>query len=133
MTPLTARRIARQSRRKCLVPSAYATGWLSRPFTRLIEDPVVKTTQSSYPLQLSGLVAYTALRTVVPVGTSRLPRWTWLGNSVLRAVNYLERRERGSQEPRVWWSGRTATCLPSNSQASGRDTAYSPRPGPAPA
>jgi hypothetical protein len=99
MTPLTARRIARQSRRKGLVPSAYATGWLSRPFTRLIEDPVVKTTQSSYPLQLSGLVAYTALRTVVPVGTSRLPRWTWLGNSVLRAVNYLERRERGSQEP----------------------------------
>jgi hypothetical protein len=99
MTPLTARRMARQSRRKGLVPSAYATGWLRRPFARLIEDPVVKTTQSSYPLQLAGLVAYTALRTVVPVGTGRLPRWTWLGNSVLRAVNYLERRERGSQEP----------------------------------
>jgi hypothetical protein len=92
---LRVRGLARKARRAGSAGSAFGTGSLRRPATRIIDDPVPRNSQQSYFLQLADLNAYAAFRRVVPppgraVQIVPAPMWDELGVARLSAVNSLK-------------------------------------------
>ncbi len=85
---------ARKARRAGTAGSAFGTGILSRPFTRLLDDPVPRDSKQSYFLQLADLDAYAAFRRLYPVQqlpagrTSVVPQTMWdeLGGALFTRV-----------------------------------------------
>ena len=64
--PDAVRKLARKSRRVGGAGSMTGTGFLSRPFGRLLDDPVSRSSAQSYFLQLADLAAYAAFRRHYP-------------------------------------------------------------------
>jgi len=92
----TVRKRARKARRAGTAGSAFGSGLLKRPFTRLIDDPVPRLSHQSYFLQLADLNAYAAFRRLYPppprpVQIVPQTMWDELGNTRFRAVRSLYR------------------------------------------
>jgi hypothetical protein len=89
---LAVRTRARKARRAGSAGSMLGTGLLSRPFERLVDDPVSRNSKQSYFLQLADLAAYAAFRRHYPPPkreTQIVPRKMWdeLGSAALIEVN----------------------------------------------
>jgi hypothetical protein len=94
------RKLARKARRAGSAGSAFGTGILRRPATRVIDDPVPRVSSESYFLQLADLNAYAAFRRIVPPPERRVqivPRGMWdeLGDARFLPVNRLSGGPRG--------------------------------------
>jgi hypothetical protein len=102
------RRLARRQRRYGPAPSAFGSGYLSRPFDRLIEDPWFRESSESYLAQWTDLVAWAAWRSIQPRQDAPPNLWRHLGGSRLAEANELERERRGSAEQPglIVWPGR---------------------------
>jgi hypothetical protein len=89
---LAVRKLARKSRRAGIAGSMMGTGYLKRPFNRLLDDPVSRNSAQSYFLQLADLVAYAAFRRhypppVRPVQIVPQMMWDELGTAAYGEVN----------------------------------------------
>jgi hypothetical protein len=89
---LAVRTLARKSRRAGGAGSMLGTGHLSRPFNRLLDDPVSRNSKQSYFLQLADLAAYAAFRRhypppVRPVQIVPQLMWDELGAARFGPVN----------------------------------------------
>jgi hypothetical protein len=74
------RKLARKARRVGGAGSTTGTGFLSRPFLRLLDDPVSRNSAQSYFLQLADLAAYAAFRRHYPPPARRVhivPQGMW--------------------------------------------------------
>lgn len=92
----SVRKRARKARRAGTAGSAFGTGMLKRPFTRLIDDPVPRSSHQSYFLQLADLNAYAAFRRLYPppdrpVQIVPQTMWDELGSARFRPVRSLYR------------------------------------------
>lgn len=92
----TVRKRARKARRAGTAGSAFGTGLLKRPFTRLIDDPIPRSSHQSYFLQLADLDAYAAFRRLYappsrPVQIVPQTMWDELGSARFRPVRSLYR------------------------------------------
>ena len=88
------RTLARKARRAGSAGSAFGTGALGRPATRVLDDPVPRDSTQSYFLQLADMNAYAAFRRVVPPPERRMnivPQEMWgeLGDARFRPVSQL--------------------------------------------
>jgi Protein of unknown function (DUF3800) len=86
-----ARRLARKARRHGTAGSQFGTGYLDRPFQRLIDDPIPRDSRQSYFVQLADLAAYAAYRRFFPPPPhidSIVPQKMWdeLGDARYRPV-----------------------------------------------
>lgn len=93
---INVRKRARKARRAGTAGSAFGTGALKRPFTRLIDDPVPRASHQSYFLQLADLNAYAAFRRLNPppprpVQIVPQAMWDELGSARFRPVRSLHR------------------------------------------
>jgi hypothetical protein len=91
---LTVRGHARKARRAGSAGSAFGTGSLSRPFMRLIDDPVPRSSNQSYFLQMADMDAYAAFRRLHPPPKRRVQivphaMWDELGDARFRPVRSL--------------------------------------------
>lgn len=91
---LTVRGHARRARRAGTAGSAFRTGSLSRPFVRLIDDPVPRNSDQSYFLQMADMDAYAAFRRLHAPLKRRVqivPQTMWdeLGSACFRPVRSL--------------------------------------------
>jgi hypothetical protein len=89
---LAVRKLARKSRRAGIAGSMFGTGYLTRPFNRLLDDPVSRTSGQSYFVQLADLVAYAAFRRhypppARPVQIVPQMMWSELGSAAYGEVN----------------------------------------------
>jgi len=92
----TVRKRARKARRAGTAGSAFGAGLLKRPFTRLIDDPIPRSSHQSYFLQLADLDAYAAFRRLYapparPVQIVPQTMWDELGSARFRPVRSLYR------------------------------------------
>lgn len=88
---LTIRKRSRKARRAGTAGSAFGTQQLSVPFTRLLDDPVPRSSQQSYFLQLADFNAYAAFRRVYPPPSRTVQivptgMWDELGSARFRPV-----------------------------------------------
>lgn len=87
------RRLARKARRAGTAGSAFGTGFVQRPFDRLVDDPVSRSSHQSIMLQVADLIAYAAFRRVYPAQSSRKhpvvtnAMWDELGDARMAEVN----------------------------------------------
>ena len=86
------RRLARKARRAGMAGSAFGTGSLVRPATRVLDDPVSRQSHESYFLQLADLSAYAAFRKIypppiLPVNIVPQNMWDELGAAAYGEVN----------------------------------------------
>jgi hypothetical protein len=93
---VSVRKRARKARRAGTAGSAFGSGMLKRPFTRLIDDPVPRSSHQSYFLQLADLNAYAAFRRLYPPparSVQIVPQTMWdeLGSARFRPVRSLIR------------------------------------------
>ena len=93
---VTIRKRARKARRAGSAASAFGAGQLRRPFTRLLDDPVSRTSTQSYLLQLADLDAYAAFRRLYPppdrpVQVVPQGMWDELGDARFRPVRRIYR------------------------------------------
>lgn len=89
------RALARKARRAGRAGSAFGTGSLSRPFRRLLDDPVPRRSDHSFFIQLADLVAYAGFRRAYPStgkpGHICPPSmWNEIGTATYGAANYLK-------------------------------------------
>jgi hypothetical protein len=94
------RKLARRARRIGTAGSAFGTGSLSVPLTRLVDDPVTRNSTQSYFIQLADLSAYAAFRRLYPPPprpVQIVPQGMWdeLGDARYAPVNYLAGGVRG--------------------------------------
>jgi hypothetical protein len=88
------RKLARKARRAGSAGSAFGTGTLRRPATRLIDDPVPRDSRQSYFLQMADLNAYAAFRAIIPPPVRAVQivpstMWDELGAARFAAANRL--------------------------------------------
>lgn len=62
----TIRKRVRKARRAGTAGSAFGTGRISVPFTRVLDDPIARDSRQSYFVQLADLNAYAAFRRLYP-------------------------------------------------------------------
>ena len=98
------RALARKWRRIGTAGSMFGIGSLSRPATRIVDDPVARRSHESYFLQFADLVAYAAFRhcfspppRVVPIVPQTM--WAELGTACFTPVSGLK----GGPPGIVWW------------------------------
>lgn len=94
------RKLARRARRIGTAGSAFGTGSLSVPLTRLVDDPVPRNSTQSYFVQFADLSAYAAFRRLYPPPTRRVqivPQGMWdeLGDARFAPVSSLVGGVRG--------------------------------------
>lgn len=94
--PLNVRKRARKARRAGTAGSVLGTGLLSRPFTRLLDDPIPRSSDQSYLLQLADVNAYAAFRRLYPPPSRKVqivPQGMWdeLGSARFRPVRAIYR------------------------------------------
>jgi hypothetical protein len=90
----TVRKRVRKTRRAGTAGSAFGTGSISVPFTRLLDDPVPRDSKQSYFLQLADMNAYAAFRRLYappPRNVQIVPQGMWdeLGAARFRPVRSL--------------------------------------------
>lgn len=93
------RKRLRRARRYMTAGSAFGTGQIQAPATRLIEDGVAKRSHQSYLIQLADLVAYAAWRVVIPPGPAIRQicderMWDEIGSATLTKVTGLRPRSK---------------------------------------
>lgn len=86
------RKIARRSRRLLTAGSMRKVGYFSVPFHQLIDDPVARSSDQSYFLQLADLVAYAAFRNLYPPSENigkvvNQAMWNNLGSAIFTQAN----------------------------------------------
>jgi hypothetical protein len=91
---LRVRKLARRARRAGSAGSAFGTGILKRPATRLLDDPVARDSTQSYFLQLADLNAFAAFRYLYPAPARRvqivpMTMWGELGSARFKPVSQL--------------------------------------------
>jgi len=88
----SVRKIARRSRRMLTAGSMRDSGYSSVPFHQLIDDPVARSSDQSYFLQLADLVAYSAFRNLYPPSENigkivDQAMWNNLGSAIFTQAN----------------------------------------------
>lgn len=86
------RKIARRSRRMLTAGSMRDDRYFSVPFHQLIDDPVARSSDQSYFLQLADLVAYSAFRNLYPPSENigkivNQAMWNNLGSAIFTQAN----------------------------------------------
>lgn len=86
------RKIARRSRRMLTAGNMSGGGYFSLPFHQLIDDPVARSSDQSYFLQLADLVAYSAFRNLYPPSENiekivNQSMWNNLGSAIFTQAN----------------------------------------------
>jgi len=89
---LVVRTLARRARRAGIAGSAFGSGFVRSPFRGLVNDPVSRSSQQSYFLQLADLNAYAAFRRIFPPPAKPVQivpelMWDELGDARLAEVN----------------------------------------------
>ncbi len=99
---LVVRALARRARRAGIAGSAFGSGFVKAPFRGLVDDPVSRSSQQSYFLQLADLDAYAAFRRIFPSPTRHVQivpelMWDELGDARLAEAN----QRSGGPSPRI--------------------------------
>lgn len=86
------RKIARRSCRMLTAGRMSDSGYFSVPFHQLIDDPVARSSDQSYFLQLADLVAYSAFRNLYPPNENigkivNQAMWNNLGSAIFTQAN----------------------------------------------
>lgn len=63
--------MTRKKQRQNHIPSQYGQGYVDKPITRIIEDPLFKTSDSSYFIQLADFIAFALLRNENPLENTK--------------------------------------------------------------
>ena len=86
------RKITRRSRRMLTAGNMSGGGYFSHPFHQLIDDPVARSSDQSYFLQLADLVAYSAFRNLYKPSENiekilNQSMWNNLGSAIFTLAN----------------------------------------------